>query len=153
MLYLHVAFWACAACALYTYFLYPLLMGVLAALRGRGVTLTRPPPRSVSFVLAAHNEEGLVSRRLDELNLLIKAAGVEGEIIVVSDGSTDATADLARDHAKATVRVLELPERLGKAVALTQGCALARYEGLVFGDLRQRWAPDALLNLAQNFRD
>jgi cellulose synthase/poly-beta-1,6-N-acetylglucosamine synthase-like glycosyltransferase len=153
MLVLEIAFWACAACVLYTCFLYPLLIAVLAALRCRRVLLTRPPPRSVSFVLAAHDEADLIEGRLDELTSLIETAGVEGEIIVVSDGSTDATAELARGPTKGRVHVVELPRRQGKAAALTQGCLLARHEVLVFADMRQRWAPDALPALVDNFGD
>ena len=153
MLYLELAFWSCAACVVYTYLIYPLFIGLLAKLRGRGAHPTLPAPRSVSFVLAAHNEEGRVTRRLDELTALLEASGVDGEIIVVSDGSTDATAALANAHAGATVRVLELPEKMGKAQALTQGCNLARNEILVFGDMRQTWAPDALGVLLENFGD
>ena len=51
------------------------------------------------------------------------------------------------------MRVLELPRKVGKAAALTQGCALARYEILVFADMRQTWAADALRLLLENFAD
>ncbi len=120
MPYLEIAFWACASCALYTYFLYPLFIALLACLCGRRTRPSGRRPRSVSFVLAAHNEAALVARRLEELTTLIAAAGVEGEIIVVSDGSTDATAEEARRHAYGTVQVLSLAGRHGKAVALTR---------------------------------
>jgi cellulose synthase/poly-beta-1,6-N-acetylglucosamine synthase-like glycosyltransferase len=153
MPYLEIAFWACASCALYTYFLYPLFIALLACLCGRRTRPSGRRPRSVSFVLAAHNEAALVARRLEELTALIAAAGVEGEIIVVSDGSTDATAEEARRHGDRTVQVLGLAERHGKAVALTRGCALARNDVLVFADLRQRWAADALRALLDNFAD
>ena len=153
MLYLEIAFWSCAACVLYTYLIYPLFIGVLAKLCGRGPVQTVPAPRSVSFVLAAHNEACRVAGRLEELTALLETSGVDGEIIVVSDGSTDATAALARDHGGGTVRVLELPGKVGKAQALTLGCAAARHEILVFGDLRQTWAPDALGVLLENFGD
>ena len=51
------------------------------------------------------------------------------------------------------MRVLELAEKRGKAVALTQGCAVARHEILVFGDMRQTWAADVLEQLLKNFAD
>jgi cellulose synthase/poly-beta-1,6-N-acetylglucosamine synthase-like glycosyltransferase len=78
---------------------------------------------------------------------------LEWEIIVISDGSTDDTAPLAREYGTRGVRVLELPERRGKAFALTQGCQLAQHEILVFGDLRQTWAPDVFEQLLKNFAD
>ena len=100
MIYLQIAFWVCAACVAYTYLFYPLSIGLLALLRGQAARPTQPPPRSVSFVLAAHNEAARIERRLDELTTLLEKSGVEGEIIVVSDGSTDATAAVARRTAR-----------------------------------------------------
>jgi cellulose synthase/poly-beta-1,6-N-acetylglucosamine synthase-like glycosyltransferase len=148
-----VLFWLAAVCVLCPYLLYPLFITVLAALCARPLRPRQPAPRSVSIVLAAYNEESGIDRRLTELTALLEATGLEGEVLVVSDGSTDATASIARTYTKRFVRVLELPERSGKAVALTAGCAEARHEIIVFADARQTWAPDALALLLENFAD
>jgi cellulose synthase/poly-beta-1,6-N-acetylglucosamine synthase-like glycosyltransferase len=68
----------------------------------------------------------------------------------VSDGSTDRTVEIARGFAEAGVRVVDLP-RGGKSTALNAGAAAASSEILVFADARQRWAPDALARLLENF--
>jgi cellulose synthase/poly-beta-1,6-N-acetylglucosamine synthase-like glycosyltransferase len=146
-------FWVCAACLVYVYALYPLGLAVLARLRGRPVAREAGFTDSVSIILAAHNEEKLLDRRLTELTSGLAASGVRGELILVSDGSADATAAVARGHAPGVVRVLELPRNVGKAAALTAGCAAARHAILVFGDVRQSWAPDALNRLLENFAD
>jgi cellulose synthase/poly-beta-1,6-N-acetylglucosamine synthase-like glycosyltransferase len=148
-----IAFWICAAGVAYPYVLYPLLLALLARLRRRPLRPRGPPPRSVSVVVAAHNEERGIDRRLGELTHALDVAGLDGEVLVVSDGSTDGTAAVARAHTKGRVRVLELPERGGKALALTRACAEARHEIVVFADVRQAWAPDALELLLDNFRD
>lgn len=153
MLWLEIIFWLCAACVFYTYAGYPLLLAVLAWRRGRRLCPTGPAPRSVSIVVAAHNEEQSVDRRLTELTSLLESSGLAGEVILVSDGSTDATAALARAHTKGPVRVCELPLRGGKAVALNEGCALAENEIIVFADIRQTWQADALRLLLENFGD
>jgi cellulose synthase/poly-beta-1,6-N-acetylglucosamine synthase-like glycosyltransferase len=109
----------------------------------------------VSIVLAVYNEEEAIERRLAELLGLIASSQVEGEVIVISDGSTDRTA--ARAHAwterDARVRVVALDANRGKAAALTEGCTLARHEIVVFADARQSWATDALVCLLANFTD
>jgi cellulose synthase/poly-beta-1,6-N-acetylglucosamine synthase-like glycosyltransferase len=46
-----------------------------------------------------------------------------------------------------------LPANLGKAVALTEGCAMARHEIIAFADARQTWGADALQRLLENFSD
>jgi cellulose synthase/poly-beta-1,6-N-acetylglucosamine synthase-like glycosyltransferase len=149
-----IGFWLCVACVLYPYAAYPLLLALAARRRGR-----RPGPRpgplpgSVSFVVAAHNEERSVERRLRELTGLLASSGVEGEVILVSDGSTDGTAALARAFGKDGVRVCDLTLRVGKAAALNEGCALAEHELIVFADVRQSWAPCALRSLLENFAD
>lgn len=148
-----VCFWLAAACVLYPYLIYPVLIAALARLRAQPLRPSAPAPRSASVVVAAYNEENNIVRRLDEMTALLTASGLDAEVIVVSDGSTDATAAVARAHPSPMVGVLELPERMGKAAALTKGCAAASHSILVFADVRQTWAPDALPRMLANFAD
>jgi biofilm PGA synthesis N-glycosyltransferase PgaC len=153
MMPVEICFWIAAVAVVYPYALYPVLAWALARLRGRPVNPTRPAPRSASVVVAAHNEEENIARRLDEMTALLTAAELDAEVIVVTDGSTDATAVVARAHPSPMVRVLELPAWVGKAAVLSEGCAVAVHEVLVFADVRQSWAVDALPRMLSNFMD
>jgi len=146
-------FWLCAALVLYTYAIYPLIVWALVRLRGPHRHESGIPPKSVSIVIAARNEETAIYRRVGELVSMIESAGVDGEVIVVSDGSTDATVTLAQRAGGARVRVLQLPASLGKAAALNAGCAASAREIVIFADARQRWATDAVSRLLANFAD
>jgi cellulose synthase/poly-beta-1,6-N-acetylglucosamine synthase-like glycosyltransferase len=146
-------FWLAAAVVAYTYVGYPLLMALAARLWGRPIRRRPPFTGSVTIVLAVYNEERVIERRLHELTGLLTASGRVGEVIVVCDGCTDATAALARGLGKGPVRVLELPANVGKAAALTQGCAAAGNDVVVFADARQVWAPDSLEMLLRSFAD
>ena len=148
-----VCFWLALACVVYTYFLYPLLLAGLARFRHFPTRPGKEPPRSVSVVVAAHNEEAVIGARLEELTRAVATTGLTGEVILVSDGSTDDTADLAREYADRGVRVVELDSHEGKAAALTKGCAAARYEVVVFADARQTWEPMTLKRLLASFAD
>jgi len=148
---MEITFWICAACVLYAYAGYPLMVGLSARLRSQ--PNREPFPGSVSFVIAAHNEEASLGRRLSELTDLLENGGIPGEIIVVSDGSTDRTADVARYFQRSRICVLEVTDNQGKAAALSAGCARARNDILVFADARQTWADDALARLLENFAD
>jgi biofilm PGA synthesis N-glycosyltransferase PgaC len=148
-----ICFWLVTGCTVYAYCGYPLLLAGFAMLRRRKACPRHPLPTAVSVVVAAHNEEASIDRRLGELTGLIEASGLRGEVIVVSDASTDGTAVLARAHTKGKVRVLELPEKSGKAAALTAGCEAAAHEIVVFADTRQSWDPAALKVLVDNFAD
>lgn len=153
MLTLSVLFWGCLACVAYPYLIYPL---VLAALARRRPPLSRAREshlRSVSVVLAARNEAASIGRRVREFGALIQASGRRGEIVVVSDGSTDRTADAAREAGVESVRVIELATNVGKAAAVSAGCAAAGNEILVLADTRQTWASDALDLLLENFEE
>jgi len=145
-------FWCGISAVLYVYFLYPLLIWALAGVRQqrRGAGAERTTA-AFSVVLAVHNEAARISARLDELLTLIGTTGRGGEVIVVADGCTDATAARARAHPSPLVRVIELPENEGKARALSCGSEVARGDILVFADARQRWATHSLQRLLENF--
>jgi cellulose synthase/poly-beta-1,6-N-acetylglucosamine synthase-like glycosyltransferase len=144
-------FWSSAALVAYAYVLYPVALGLLARWRGRPVRRGPAGGRSVSIVLAVHNEAAVIDRRLRELADCLLRSRAPGEIVVVSNGSTDDTVARARAHVP--VRVLEIPDRVGKAAALTAGCVEAFGEILVLCDARQWWAADALERLLENFAD
>ncbi len=147
-------FWLSLLFIGYTYLLYPLLLGAWAWLRPRPVR--RAPLRpSVSVVVAAWNEAANIGRRVE--NLLAQDYPAESfDIVLVSDGSTDETPAVIEALAAAhpgRVRALVMAENAGKAAALNLGLEHARGEIVVFTDARQRFEPDAISRLAENFAD
>ena len=163
MTVLDIVFWLSAACVVYTYIGYPLLLAVMARLWPHGTTsVDQPPDLPVSAVLAAHNEESRIGARIRELVELVAARPAGGEVIVVSDGSTDRTVEMARAVAseaetvtggRVSVWVLVQETTLGKAMALNRAYAAARHPLLVFADARQTWADDAIDRLVAPFAD
>ncbi len=150
---LQFTFWACIAFIAYPYVVYPLVLAIVTRLGGRPVAAASGRLPSVSVVLVARNEAAAIGRRVREFAGLIAASGLRGEVIVVSDGSTDDTAQAARAAGGETVRVIDLPTNVGKAAALSAGCAEASNDVLVLADARQTWAPDALVRLLENYAD
>ncbi len=149
---LEIVFWVCFAVVGYTIVGYPLLLALAGRLRNRPRRI-EPVQTSVSIVLAVHNEEQHLSRRLEELTGLLRKSALPGEVIVVSDGSTDRSVDVARGFEDRGVRVVALEPNQGKAAALSRAFAEARHEIVVFADARQHWADDALARLLENFAD
>jgi cellulose synthase/poly-beta-1,6-N-acetylglucosamine synthase-like glycosyltransferase len=152
-LFLKSTVWVGLIIVLYAYVLYPLAICALARLRRQSprdstATGTAPP---FSVVLAVHDECSRISSRLDEIVALIATTRSLAEVIVVANGCSDDTAALARAHPSPLVRVIELTENAGKAHALTRGYEAAEGDVLVFADARQRWAPDSLQRLLENF--
>jgi dolichol-phosphate mannosyltransferase len=54
------------------------------------------PQVKLSLVMPARNEEGCITATLERFTEVLGASGIPYEIVVVDDGSTDATADLLR---------------------------------------------------------
>ncbi len=163
MIWLTLLFWLSAACVFYTYVGYPLILALASRLRParpiRGLPALEVP---VSVVLAVYNEESRIGARIRELVQLVAARPAGGEVIVVSDGSTDGTAALAHAAAleaksatagRVSVQVLVQEHNQGKAVALNQAHAAAAHPLLVFADARQTWADDAIERMTESFAD
>ncbi|MFQ6117536.1 MAG: glycosyltransferase family 2 protein, partial [Candidatus Bipolaricaulia bacterium] len=79
------------------------------------------------MIVPAYNEAERIGA---VLQALIAAERVD-EIIVVDDGSTDGTAEVAKRFG---VKVLSLPQNMGKAAALDHGVKLARNDVFLFLD-------------------
>lgn len=84
----------------------------------------------VSVVIPCLNEEASIGQAIAAALAGIAALGVDGEVIVVDNGSTDRSAEIARRDG---ARVLSEPHR-GYGSALRKGFANARYAVVVMGD-------------------
>jgi glycosyltransferase involved in cell wall biosynthesis len=87
----------------------------------------RAPGASITAIVPAFNEE----RTLAEVLAALKATPGIDEILVVSDGSTDATVEIAR-HAEVTT--FHLVRNCGKAAAMALGVSHARSPLVFFVD-------------------
>ncbi|GAB4305066.1 MAG: hypothetical protein Kow0097_02930 [Candidatus Bipolaricaulota bacterium] len=81
----------------------------------------------VSAIIPAFNEAERIAAVLQPL---LSSPAVD-EVVVVDDGSTDATAEVAEEFA---VRVVRLPENRGKAAAMAAGVEAAHGDVLLFLD-------------------
>jgi glycosyltransferase involved in cell wall biosynthesis len=146
-----LAFWLAAALVAYTWLGYPLILRL--ARRGRAAAGPRHGSRwpSLSVVIAAYNEARWIVRKIDG-TLAQRYPGRKLEVIVVSDGSTDATDALVSRHPDPRVHLIR-QERAGKSAALNRGVAATRGDLLVFTDANALFGPDALARLAAPFAD
>lgn len=145
-------FWAAVALVAYAYFGYPIVLAVLARLRGRPVE-TRSATPSISVVISVYNEAGQIGDKLD--NLLATDYPAELlEILVISDGSDDGTEKVVEQYPDERVLLLQpFEDRRGKAQMLNVGIPSARGEIVVLTDARQPLDRGALRCLASYFAD
>jgi glycosyltransferase involved in cell wall biosynthesis len=95
--------------------------------------------RSVSAIIPAFNAEHVLATAIDSVLAQTKAPL---ECIVVDDGSTDSTADVARRYC-GRIRLIQKENR-GAAAARNRGARVASGELLAFLDADDRWLPERL---------
>lgn len=144
-------YWGSLGVIGYTYAGYPALIWTLSKLKSHeDIFLSEEP--GVSILLAIHNEEDNIAKKLDNL-LDLDYSSEKKEIIVVSDGSTDSSDEIVRSYSDRGVKLIRNEDAEGKAAALNLAVGAASYNILVFCDARQRIAKDALLKLMRWFDD
>jgi glycosyltransferase involved in cell wall biosynthesis len=97
----------------------------------------------ISFIVPAHNEELLIRSCLWSINDAARECGVEHELIVVDDASTDRTAHIAREQ---QARVVTVNKRQIAAVR-NAGAREARGDLFVFVDADTWINPDVLRDI------
>ena len=142
-----VLFWSSLAALVWTHAAYPLAARALAAVRSRPARKEDVLP-SVTLIVAAHNEEPVIERRIENLRGLDYPAAAL-EIVVTSDASTDRTEELAE---RAGARVIRNP-RGGKVAAQNHAVRETSSEVVAFTDANSTWAPNALRELVRSFAD
>jgi cellulose synthase/poly-beta-1,6-N-acetylglucosamine synthase-like glycosyltransferase len=146
-----IILWVCCGLLAYVYTLYPLLIAVLAPRFGRPVRRASSYP-TVTVVVTAYNEQECIRSKLDNLARLRYPPELLN-ILVVSDGSSDATEQIAAGYSPKTVRVLRVDGRRGKTACQNAAAAAAAGEILVFTDATTRLQLDAVASLVGNFAD
>lgn len=144
-------FWLSLIGALYSYFLYPLL---LLALPGRGRLSPRAvaQPPMLSLVITVHNAADRIRWKLEN-SLELRYPRERLEIIVASDASDDGTDDVVREYADRSVRLVRSPTREGKEHAQALAIAAAKGEIIVFSDVGTRITPGSLRRIVDDFSD
>ncbi|HEV2175941.1 MAG TPA: glycosyltransferase [Terriglobia bacterium] len=149
-----LVFWISVATLFYTYAGYHLLLKLVALFapaEDLAVPAAEPgAPVTVSIVVAVHNEERVIGRRVENL-LRLDYPRQQLDLIVASDGSTDRTNEIAGRYGAQGVRLLALG-RVGKGPA--QDLAVAQGEGeiVIFTDADTEFRPDFVRVVAAYFR-
>ena len=141
-------FWFSLALITYTYVGYLAWLWLLTRLH-RYSTLQYSIFPHVSIIIAVRNEEKNLPAKLENLRQLDYPRD-RLQIIIASDGSTDATASILHEHVP-YILPLVLAHSNGKASALNEAVKQATGEILVFQDARQSVDPKAIAELVACF--
>lgn len=148
---LTLLFWLLLFLAVYSYFIYPVVLSVLSSVRPRASAPAVPAVLpSMSLIVTAYNEHGRIREKLDNC-LAIDYPSLE--IIIASDCSSDDTDDIVREYAGHGVKLVRAEERLGKENAQWGAIRQAQGDIVVFSDVATQIPAAALRNLATYFAD
>lgn len=142
-------FWFSVAFLVYTFVGYPALLWLIGRWRARPVRRDEIWPK-VSLIIVAH-DAGKIMRAKLENTLSLEYPRDKREVIVVSDGSSDNTADIVREFED--VRLIELPKRQGKHYAQMIGRNTSSGEILAFTDASVVIEAASLRRMVENFAD
>ena len=147
-------FWISVAFPLYVYLGFPLLLWLLAALVRRAPR-KQPIEPSVSLLIAAYNEAAVIADKIRN-SLALDYPAEKLEVVVASDGSEDATAEIVRSFEAGSggrVRLLNYPQNRGKMAVLNDAIRELRGNIVAFSDATSMLAADSLRTLVQSFSD
>lgn len=105
---------------------------------------------SLSIVIPAYNEEEGIAGVVSDLDRAVRSTGLKYELIVVNDGSSDRTAELA---AAAGARVISHPANAGYGASLLTGFAAAANSHIVMIDADGSYKAEDLAKLLPFARD
>ncbi len=104
---------------------------------------------SFSIIIPAHNEEKYLQKTIDSIK---KQTLQDYEIILVTNGCTDKTEEIAKKNITANTRHLSLPKP-NVSVARNAGALNSQGEILVFLDADTQLAADALEKIKEKFSE
>lgn len=87
---------------------------------------------SITVLIPAYNEEDGIGGVLDALQELMRTRGIDGELIVIDDGSTDNTALVA--ESRNGVRLIRHDSNRGYGSALKTGIRQAKHDFILIAD-------------------
>ncbi|HFD32725.1 MAG TPA: glycosyltransferase family 2 protein [Gammaproteobacteria bacterium] len=146
-------FWLSLFAIFYAYFGYPISLMLLNRFSQQKI-LRRESRGSVSvtLIITAFNEEKRIRQKLEN-SLALEYAKDKLQILVASDGSTDATNEIVRSYADKGIELLEVVKRGGKENAQKEAVEHARGEIIVFSDVATILEPQGLQEIVSNFTD
>ena len=105
----------------------------------------------ISVIIPAYNEENAIGKTIEKIIGVLEQENIAPfEILVVDDGSSDQTGEIARSAGATVVRH---PHNLGYGSALKAGISKAAYETILITDADLTYPADAIPHLLREYEE
>lgn len=135
----------------YTFAGYPLLLFVLSRFKAKPINRGQTEPK-VAIIIPVHNAEHTIVEKIENC-LQFDYPAEKTQIVVVSDGSTDRTAEIIKEYARDRVLFLDPGFRGGKVTAQNYAVQCCEADVFVFTDVSITTNPDCIRSIVENFYD
>ncbi len=146
-----IVFWICVGLLGYVYLGYPLLVYLVSVLFPKSVKNGAIEP-NVTILITAFNEEDAIYNKLQN-TLKIDYPADKLEILVASDGSTDRTDEIVKEHAGQGVKLFRQEGRVGKTMTQNKAIEQATGEIILFSDATTLYNKDVFRSILPAFAD
>jgi poly-beta-1,6-N-acetyl-D-glucosamine synthase len=144
-----IVFWVSCFLIFYNYAGYAVLVYVVNLMKKRKkATYPYNFYPSVSFIVAAFNEEDCIEKKIIN-SLSLDYPSEKVEYIFITDGSSDHTMDIIRKYP--SIQLFHKPERNGKTAAVNYAVDQAKNDILIFSDANTILNNDAILNITRHY--
>ena len=139
---------------LYPFAIYPVCLRLAARTRPRRQARELSPQQlpSVALVICALNEQKIIGQKVENC-LALRYPKEKLKIVVISDGSTDRTAEIVAGYRGQGVELIAQPRRRGKIANLNAVLPARTEQILALSDANVLYDPDALRRLVAPFED
>jgi cellulose synthase/poly-beta-1,6-N-acetylglucosamine synthase-like glycosyltransferase len=139
---------------LYPFVVYPVLLAALVRRKKQEAIpeLSDGEWPSVALVICALNEQRVIGRKVDN-SLALDYPKDKLSIVVISDGSTDRTAEIVRQYRDRGVELIERNARRGKIANLDEVLPQRREEILLLSDANVFYDAGVVRQIVRRFAD
>ncbi len=148
---LQLLFWLSLLFVFYAYFGYPFSLVLLRIFKNK-IVIRKYCVLPVTLIITAFNEEKRIREKLEN-SLTLTYPREYLQILVASDGSTDATNDIIRSYEDQGIELFEVVHRGGKENAQKEAVPHARGDVLIFSDVSTILEPNGLQEIVAPFAD
>lgn len=153
---LQVLFWLSILAILHSYIFFPLILKLFAKEKLKNSLLFSRNDNLplVSVVMAAHNEESVIEKKIQSVFSANYPAD-KISLYIGTDCCSDCTDAIVQSYAKNNSRIFHFSfdQRMGKAKIINTLAAEAQGEILILTDANVFFTPDAIFNMIRHFKN